>query len=43
MHKELIQKVIAQMQEDISERDYTALYELLNYIPQIYLEGFIDA
>jgi hypothetical protein len=42
MKNKLIEAVIKQIEYDFGNNDLTALEELLKFIPQQYLEGFIS-
>ena len=39
--EELIDKVLAQIEQDVYEGDLTALQELLRFVPRTYLIGYL--
>ena len=38
----LIDRVLKQVEQDVANQDFTALEELLQYVPENILEGFIS-
>ncbi len=38
----LIDRVIKQMEQDVANQDFTAIEELLQYVPEHILEGFLS-
>ena len=38
----LIDRVLKQIEQDVANQDFTALEELLQYVPENILEGFIS-
>lgn len=40
--KKLIDHAIEQIARDIQQGDYTAIEELLTYVPEEYLKGFLS-
>lgn len=38
----LIDRVIKQIEQDVANQDFTAIEELLQFVPQNILEGFIS-
>jgi hypothetical protein len=38
----LIDRVLKQVAQDVANRDYTAIEELLQYVPEHVLEGFVS-
>ena len=39
---ELVDRVLKQIEQDVANRDFTAIEELLQFVPQHILEGFIS-
>jgi hypothetical protein len=40
--EELIEQVLLQIEQDVKNRDYTAIEELLNYVPETNLKSFLS-
>ena len=38
----LIDRVLKQIEQDVANRDYTAIEEMLQYVPDTVLEGFVS-
>jgi len=38
----LIDRVIKQIEQDVADQDFTAIEELLQYVPEHILEGFLS-
>jgi hypothetical protein len=38
----LIDRVLKQMEQDVGNKDFTAIEELLQYVPESVLEGFLS-
>lgn len=38
----LVDRVIKQIEQDVANKDFTAIEELLQFVPQDILEGFIS-
>ena len=39
--EQLIEQVVEQIRRDIDQGDYTALEELLSFVPEQYLRGYL--
>jgi hypothetical protein len=41
MNEELMNKVLLQIEQDVANKDFTAIEELLQYVPADILKGFL--
>jgi len=41
IHQELIDLVLKQIEQDVQNKDFTALEEMLQYVPNNILKGFL--
>jgi hypothetical protein len=41
MDEVLIQRVLKQIEKDVEDQDFTALVEMLEYVPERILKGFL--
>jgi hypothetical protein len=40
--EEIVDLVIAQIKQDIENGDVTAIYELLHFVPEMYLKSYLS-